>query len=368
MERRAFLRLLAVGVAAGMAPYARAAPAGGAGREGRWLRAFGDRDGHFGVALLGGEGATRMRVRLAGRAHAVAVAPDRRTAVAVARRPGTWAAVVGMDGGPRGTFQAGPGRHFYGHGIFSPDGALFYTTENDYEGERGVIGVRSVAEGFRPIAEWPSGGIGPHELALGADGRTLVVANGGVLTHPDSGRAKLNVASMKPSLARLDLGSGRLVDRAELAPRLSPLSIRHVTVSPDDDVAFGLQDEGLWDPRAPLVGAWRRSGRIDLVAPGAPSRQRYIGSVALDGSGAVAAASAPRDGWIGFWELASGRWLGEVPAPDGCGVAPCPRPRAFRLSKGTGALLDVEIAGGQVASRTLAASDVQWDNHLTLVG
>lgn len=319
------------------------------------------------MALLDGRGDPLLRTRLAGRAHAVAVAPDRRSFVAVARRPGTWAAVVGMDGALRATFQAAPGRHFYGHGVFSADGALFYTTENDYDGERGVIGVRSVAEGFRPIAEWPSGGIGPHEIVLGAGGSTLVVANGGVLTHPDTDRAKLNLGSMKPSLARIDAGSGRLIDRAELAPRLSPLSIRHVAVSPDDDVAFGVQDEGLWDPRAPLVGAWRRSGRIDLASPGAPSQQRYIGSVALDRSGAVVAVSAPRDGWIGFWELASGRWLGHVPAPDGCGVAACPRTRAFRLSTGTGALLEAAVAGGHVASRALAVSDLKWDNHLAFV-
>jgi hypothetical protein len=332
--------------------------------SGRWLSAFGDRDEHYGVALIDAHGAARTRVPLRVRAHAAAVAPDHRTCVAVARRPGTLAALFDLDGRLRGSFRADPGRHFEGHGVFSRDGSLFYTSENDYGGERGIVGVRSVADGFRRIAEWPTAGIGPHELALGADGSTLVVANGGILTHPDTGLARLNVDSMSPSLVRLAADSGRVLEHSALEPGLSLLSIRHLAVTPGDDVVFGVQDEGLADPGAPLVGVWRRSGRIELVAHGATSTHRYIGGVSLDRSGGVAAASAPRDGWVGFFEVAGGRWLGEVAADDACGVAPCPLPGAFLVSTGQGALLEAHRVADRIGSRALATAGLAWDNHL----
>ncbi|MCY4151013.1 MAG: DUF1513 domain-containing protein [Aestuariivita sp.] len=36
--------------------------------------------------------------------------------------------------------NAAPGRYFYGHGVFSQDGSLLFTTENDYQTALGVIG------------------------------------------------------------------------------------------------------------------------------------------------------------------------------------------------------------------------------------
>jgi hypothetical protein len=295
IDRRAALKLLAAAGVAALAPVRPAEAARAlesAGRHGRWLGACGNRDGHYGVARIEAVAGPRVVARLPGRAHAVAVSPDGRTCVALARRPGTLASVLDAGAGVRATFHADPGRHFEGHGVFSPDGALFYTAENDYGAGRAVVGVRSVADGFPSVAEWPSAGIGAHEIALGADGRTLVVANGGILTHPDTGRTRLNVDSMQPSLARLAADSGQLLDQAALEPRLSLLSIRHLAVTPDDDVVFGMQDEGLADPGVPLLGVWRRGGRIDLVASAARSEHRYIGGVALDRSGRLAAASA----------------------------------------------------------------------------
>jgi hypothetical protein len=370
ISRRDALKLLAAGALAGMAPSgsARSERADGA-RSGAWLGARGDREGRYGVARIDARGAARAHTPLPFRAHAVAVSPDARTAVAVARRPGTLAALLDAGGRVVGTFHADAGRHFEGHGAFSADGLLFFTSENDYAAGRGVVGVRSVAEGFRRIAEWPSAGIGPHELALGADGRTLVVANGGILTHPDSGRTTLNPDSMSPSLARLAADSGRLLDQAALDPRLAPLSIRHLAVTPSDDVVFGVQDEGLGDPGAPVVGVWRRSGSLDLLAPrSAPARaQGYVGGVALDLGGRLAAASEPREGRVAFFEVSGGRWLSEVAAEDACGVAPCPQPAAFRVSTGTGVLLEVARVADRMESRTLSASTDPWDNHLTFL-
>src|SRR5690606_30895384 len=109
-----------------------------------------------------------------------------------ARRPGTFALVIDVvHGRILYRIASAESRHFYGHGAFSSDGRLLYATENDFAGERGVIGIYDAADGYRRAGEIPSYGIGPHELRLLADGTTLAVANGGILTRPDLPRVKL---------------------------------------------------------------------------------------------------------------------------------------------------------------------------------
>ena len=90
-------------------------------------------------------------------------------------------------------------RHFFGHGVFSADGRLLYSTENDYDGARGMIGVRDVTGGYKQIGEFPAHGMEPHDIALLSDGRTMVIANGGILTHPGS-EGELNLSDMQSSL------------------------------------------------------------------------------------------------------------------------------------------------------------------------
>ena len=51
-----------------------------------------------------------------------------------------------------------------------------------------MIGVRDATDGYRQIGEFAAHGVEPHDIALLADGRTMVIANGGIRTHPDSRR------------------------------------------------------------------------------------------------------------------------------------------------------------------------------------
>ena len=158
---------------------------------------------------------------LPGRGHGLAVAPAQDQAVLVARRPGNFLLVLDLAGGRVAQRLEGqPDRHFYGHAVFSPDGRWLYTPENDFDAGRGVIGVRDVQQGYRRVAELPAHGIGPHDVKLLSDGHTLVVANGGILTHPDTGRTKLNLDSMRPSMVYLDARSGELLEQHALSGEL----------------------------------------------------------------------------------------------------------------------------------------------------
>ncbi len=91
----------------------------------------------------------RFRIALPGRGHAAAAHPTRPEAVAFARRPGTF--VVDIDcvaGCETAQLTAPEGRLFHCHGAFSLDGRWLYTTENDYEAARGVIGLWDAAHGY----------------------------------------------------------------------------------------------------------------------------------------------------------------------------------------------------------------------------
>ena len=114
----------------------------------------------------------------------------------------------------------------------SLDGCRLFTTENDFENAKGAIGVWNTDNRYERIGEWDSHGIGPHDISLMPDGMTLVIANGGIQTHPDSGRAKLNIPDMKPSLVFLNVRNGSVISKIALPSELHKNSIRHLDAWP----------------------------------------------------------------------------------------------------------------------------------------
>jgi hypothetical protein len=254
------------------------------------------------------------------------------------------------------------GRHFFGHGVFSPDGSLLYATENDFDNAAGMVGVYDATDRFRRIGEFPTGGVGPHEIILLGDGRTLAIANGGIATHPDFPRAELNLASMEPSLVFLDRLSGDAAETHVLAPSLSRLSIRHMAVDGGGRVWFGCQYRGPQTDTPPLVGCARPGEAIRLLdmAPDVLADFRnYIGSVAANpAAGAVAVSSPQGDALVAF-DPESGRVLRRERLREVCGIAP--EGEGFRATTGEGV---VEAADGT----TQRLSGHVWDNHLLLIG
>lgn len=322
------------------------------------------------VAVIDERGRDRLVLPVEARGHSFAIDALRRLAVAFARSPGRHAVAFDVDGkGEPTAIVTAPGRHFFGHGIFTPDGRLMLASESDYEAGEGVTGVYDATGGFRRIGEFRTAGIGPHEIVLMPDGRTVCVANGGILTHPDYERLKLNLDTMKPNLTYLDALTGETVEQVTLAPELHKLSIRHLTIDAAGAVWFGCQYEGDPADRPALVGRHVR-GREPELFPGPAETLRaldnYIGSMAIDTSGTIVATSSPRGGLIVFWDTATGRCLGQQQIADGCGVAPLQQGHVLATS-GRGAIDDMTAA----ASTQIVAPGggvPGWDNHLRRIG
>ncbi|WP_420413116.1 DUF1513 domain-containing protein [Roseibium sp.] len=336
-----------------------------------FANAFKDASGGYGIAILDDIGQIQAQVTLPARGHGVAVSGDGQCLAAFARRPGTFAVVAWpFSERPLQTLVASEGRHFYGHGCFSKDGRLLYAVENDFENARGAVGIYDVtgANVFR-LGEFDSHGIGPHEVLMSPDGQTLIVANGGIETHPDRAREKLNLKTMSPSVVFLDAGTGDLLAEHRLDPSLHQLSLRHMALDEQGRAWVGGQFEGPEDETPPLVAVISRDEAPVLT--GLPTHltgklQNYIGSVTANAEGSVIATSAPRGGKTLFWNAKNGTFIGHQDIPDGCGVAPIDQGN-FLISDGNGGVSYVADAedGAEILARPPGFA---WDNHLTALG
>lgn len=360
IDRRDFLRAAGAGFAAALAPQAWAAALA---TDAVFATAFQKRDGSYGAAVLSERGELIHQIALPERGHDISFDPVSRRSVVFARQPGTFMIVFDhARHQPPLTIPSIAGRHYYGHGAFSPDGKLLYVTENDFEAAAGMIGVYDATDSFRRLAEFSTHGVGPHEIILLPDGKTLAVANGGIETHPDYGRAELNLATMQPSFVLIDRASGALKERHELPAALHQLSIRHMDVDQTGAVWFGCQHRGPASETPMLVGRARPGAEFKLIemAPDLLAGFRnYIGSVAANPAAGLVAVSSPQGNQFAVLDAASGKVVATKSLTEVCGLAP--DSGGFLATTGTGALLRPD--GGENR-----APDYVWDNHALRIG
>ena len=346
-SRRAFL--------AGLAALTMPCPTWADAGSPAYLAAAKQGEGYF-LHGLTASGQSLFALPLPSRGHAAAAHPSLPLAVAFSRRPGTFAVVIDCANGTQTARLTPPsGRQFNGHGVFSADGSVLYTSEVVAETSEGVIGLWET-KGFSRVGEWASGGIGPHDLKCMRSG-ALIVANGGIATDPTD-RTKLNIDTMRPNLTQLSQ-SGEILAQAEL-PGLSQASIRHLALDPQDEVAFAMQWEG--DPAEviPLLGLWTPgSSPVLCEAPEAqaPRMKGYAGSIARNDSGSIAITS-PKGSVVQVFD-AVGKYVTSHDRSDVCGIAPLGE-TSFLISDGTGALMALKADG----TESLSQSKVNWDNHL----
>lgn len=351
MRRRAFLATL---LASASLPGTTWADAGNPA----YLAAAREPEGTYALFGLGAEGQDIFRIPLPARGHAACAHPRAPEAVAFARRPGDFALVIDcVTGQVLHRLTAPAGRHFYGHGTYLGDGAFLVTTENDIETGQGILGLWLREDGYRRIGEHASGGIGPHDI-LTLPGDMLAVANGGIRTHPDQGRDKLNLDTMRPNLAYLT-GEGALLDRVELTPGLHQASIRHLAYR-DDLLAFAMQWQGALPDAAPLLGLHRRGAAPVLCTAPEPEQlamQGYAGSVAM--SSDRIGITSPRGGRLHLFDH-TGAFQTSLRRADICGLA-----------AGTDGLLATDGMGGILHAgeslSPLSRANRAWDNHLIRV-
>ena len=337
-----------------------------------------ERSGNHFVGAYSLSGEPLFDLRIPDRAHGMAMNPVRPSEmIFFARRPGVHLHRLNIeDPLDVKTIDSEEGRHFYGHGCFSADGSWLYNSENDYENGRGLITVRD-AISLQVVEEYSSYGIGPHELRLMPDQKTLVVANGGILTHPSAPREPLNIETMQPSLVYIDLKSGRLLGNYQLP--YSQLGIRHIDVNADGRVALATQIEAdaqlpNGEQSMPLLATHHGEDQLQLFSVESYSWNRlkdYCGSVAFaKGSDLknIGAVTSPRAGRLAIFDFLNQNLVADFAVPDVCGVCFSEKLRGFVASTGSGAIYLVEASAGKPNIEKLATQvGVYWDNHLLVV-
>lgn len=358
LDRRAFLGSL-------LATTALPAPSWADAGNPAFLAAARIADETYALFGLDHQGAVAFSLPLPARAHAGAAHPSQPLAVVFARRPGTFAVVLDCASGTEtARLQSPVGRHFYGHGVFSRDGTMLFTTENNPETGNGIIGIWDAGAGFRRIGEFSSNGIGPHEILRLPASDMLVIANGGIRTHPDTGRTKLNLNDMRPNLTYMS-ATGDVVETVELGAELHQNSIRHIAVSRSGLVAMAMQWQGALTQAPPLLALHRRGNKPQvLVAP--PDRHRFMkgygASVAFSQGDNMVGITGSRGGTAHFFHTASGEFAFDVQAPDVSGIAP--GGQGFLLTNGRGSVFEVPRSG---LERIRDYPGIAWDNHVVAV-
>lgn len=352
--RRGFL---AGAVAASLTPRLSWADAGNPS----YLAAAKDENGAFALYGLSDAAQIVFRVDLPARGHAAAAHPERPEAVAFARRPGTFALVVDCaKGRVIHEMQAPKGHHFMGHGVFVQGGDILITTENNYALGKGQLGLWQRSKGYARIGEVDSHGIGPHDIHVLSDG-AIVVANGGIFTHPDhgGGRDKLNLDTMVPSLTYLT-PELELLEQHILSPELHQASIRHLAVRADGLVGFAMQWQGDQFDVVPLLGVHQR-GHSPILASAPMAEQLamkgYAGSIAFNGAGDELAITSSKGGRVHRFAT-DGTFVASVARSDISGLVPWRQ--GYLGSDGYGTMLAIDTQ----AHVLNGFSNLAWDNHL----
>lgn len=301
-----------------------------------------------------------------------------RDVVVMGRRPSEkfWV-LEAATGQVKATINALDNRHFYGHACYSLDGKWLYVTENDTVSLNGKIGLYDAYENYKKIAEFDSHGIGPHELIMHPDGKTLVIANGGIKTEQAS-REELNLDTMRPSLVYLDRYDGSLLEQVE--PGHNQMSVRHLAMHDNGTVMIGIQFQGDKHINVPLVLTHKR-GDTDFCPLRMPHNQwqrfhQYIASVAVDSERNQLCVTTPIGGCAALFDLNTYALIDTIRLPDCAGAAVIAdsaniadrsnnqhKKSGFIVSDGQGQLTTLRVNHGSTALSNLNNIDF---NHESL--
>lgn len=288
------------------------------------------------------------------------------------------------------------GWHFGGHAVPLPDGRHVAVTERapavpagpDRAGDPAHMAGRVVireAASLRPVADFSSYGLRPHDIRLTADGRHLVVANYGS-TVVEAGDFALDTVPhiLAPCAAIIELASGKLV--ARFAPADLRAELRHLVAPALDRVfavlarletaapggtAGGDPVAGPGLTYAPVAPIRRHGTKAVSLMTGAEDRARQALSIGHDAATDRVLISFPSSHLVAVFDGASGRTLALIETDMHglnwpCGIAPSPDGRHWLVTGYWGGVLPLDATTLQAGR--LNAAPLWWGHSHTVTG
>jgi hypothetical protein len=327
-----------------------------------------DKKGNFFVAAFDLTGKLINKIALPARGHEVIPLKSKPGhALVFARRPGNYVLEVDfVRGEVVNNIAVSGGQHFYGHGALIENDSILLTTENDYKNGKGLVVLRD-RQTQQIIEQYDSGGIGPHQLAVmpNSNEQQIVIANGGIQTHPEQSRKKLNVDSMQPNLAYMALGTGQIEGKFELKNK--QLSIRHLDVSAQGKVVAGLQYQGASTDEVPLAISHHGEDQLSLLKADNNTwrkMKQYTASVCINSKRNTVAITCPKADLLTFWQLDSNEFIASHKLKDGAGATLIANNFIFSTGRGRVVLHKKPLKPYQVNADF---NVLRWDNHMTTI-
>lgn len=317
--------------------------------------------------------ATKVNERL----HGIACNPYLKHLSWAARSPRTRLYISDTSGQILQTINADNNRHFYGHSQYSQDGRWLYVPQNDIATGTGRIAVYDVQHQYKQIADWSSAGIGPHEIRLLSDGIHLLVANGGLRTHPKKSGI-LNLDDLAPNLSIINTLTGKTQQTLQLPDK--GLSIRHLALNKKDQLALLTQYQ-YKDQILPLVYLWQPGMTIlqeveepSIAEQGWPGFNKYVASGILTDNGLLM-VSTPKGNAIYSWKLHTeedkrigSQFLMRYPFKDAAGLALNADQSEVLASTGQGYLQAFNAVTAQpLWQQPRWQEGTGWDNHMLAI-
>lgn len=203
--------------------------------------------------------------------------------------------------------------HFYGHGVFSHDGDVFYATETQLKDGIGQITIRD-SQSLKVLGEFPSYGHHPHDCHLVDEGRILLIANGG--------GDKTN-KMQRPCVVYVDIATQKLMHKITMnderfnAGHLLPLTNGRFVLS-------SAPREGMPAHSLGAVSMSRDPAALMLMKKPLSVVERMLGealSMAIDPQQQVVAVTHPDGNMMTFWQLSSLKLLKSLNIDKPRGVA-----------------------------------------------
>ena len=248
---------------------------------------------------------------------------DGDTLIGIGQRPSTYSYLISLKQKTvLKQFFSLNDHHFYGHGLFTPDGSSFYCTENSFKTGEGRIILRD-SQTLKVLRDFPSYGQGPHELKR--IGEQIVVANGGQKTQPDDKETYKDFSNLKPSLAFINEKTQKLDKLFRLKENY--MSIRHLDVTSDGFVVLALNQ---YRPKEKLFAkinvAMIGPNEDKISLPEVPREviqkmHKKALSVSINPKTHIACATHPEGNSVTFWDLKGKKFLKMLRIESPLGVA-----------------------------------------------